>query len=271
MDIELDRIVDTERYPIHPLSSQAAEELVENCRESMRADGLCLLPSFVRHEALSVMRDEAQTAASRAFFCHNTHNAYLRDDDPHFPESHPARRRLHTDVGSIAYDLLPPEGLLTKLYQWDALTAFIGAVQGREQSYRSADPLGALSVNVFEPHGSHAWHFDEATFTTTLMLQTGDEGGHFEYVPNLRTESDDNYEGVGKVLDGDESEVVRAPFEPGTLFVFQGRYSLHRVTALSGQEPRLVAVLCYEPKPGVTNSDEVRPLFWGRTGREVAA
>ena len=82
MDIELDRIVDTERYPIHPLSSQAAEELVENCRESMRADGLCLLPSFVRREALAVMRDEAQTAASRAFFCHNTHNAYLRDDDP---------------------------------------------------------------------------------------------------------------------------------------------------------------------------------------------
>ena len=271
MDIDFNRIVDTERYPIHPLSCGAAKELVERCRESMRAEGLCLLPAFVQPQALEVMRAEAQGASSRAFFCHNTHNAYLRDDDVRFPESHPARRRLHTDVGSIAYDLLPPEGLLTNLYQWDPLTAFIGAVQEREPSYRSADPLGALSINVFEPKGAHAWHFDEATFTTTLMLQPGEAGGHFEYVPNIRTESDDNYEGVRKVLDGDEKEVVRAPFEPGTLFVFQGRYSLHRVTALAGQQSRLVAVLCYEPKPGMTNSDEVRVLFWGRTGREVAA
>jgi hypothetical protein len=270
MDIDFNRIVDTERYPIHPLSSIAAKGLVERCRESMRTRGLCLLPAFVRTQALAVMRDEAQAASSRAFFCHNTHNAYLRNDDPRLPESHPARRRLHTQVGSIAYDLLPPEGLLTRLYQWDPLTAFIGAVQEHKQSYRSADRLGALSINVFEPQGSHAWHFDEATFTTTLMLQPGDEGGYFEYVPNLRTESDDNYDGVRKVLDGDEEGVLRAPFEPGTLFVFQGRYSLHRVTPLAGQQPRLVAVLCYEPKPGVTNSDEVRLLFWGRTGREVA-
>lgn len=271
MNIDFNSIVDTERYPIDPLSSPAAKELVERCRESMRGQGLCLLPGFVRPQALAVMRDEAQAASARAFFCHNTHNAYLRDDDARFQQSHPARRRLHTDVGSIAYDLLPRENLLTKLYGWDPLTAFVGAVQEREQSYRSADPLGALSVNVFEPRGSHAWHFDEATFTTTLMLQSGDKGGHFEYVPNLRTEHDDNYEGVRKVLDGDESEVLRAPFEPGTLFVFQGRYSLHRVTTLAGEHPRLVAVLCYEPKPGVTNSDEVRLLFWGRTGREAVA
>ena len=73
------------------------------------------------------------------------------------------------------------------------------------------------------------------------------------------------------MLDGEVADVIRAPFEPGTLFLFAGRYSLHRVTSLGGKRLRLVAVLCYESEPGITNSDEVRKLFWGRTGREAAA
>jgi hypothetical protein len=41
--------------------------------------------------------------------------------------------------------------------------------------------------------------------------------------------------------------------------------SLHRVTEVRGRRQRLVAVLCFADAPGVTNSDEVRMLFWGRT------
>ena len=264
-------IVNTERYPLHPLSSPQARSLITDCRQAMQQQGLCLLPDFIRPSALEAMRKEAGLSAARAFFCSNTHNAYLRDDDPTLPKDHPARRRMQTDVGSVAYDYLPADGLLSQLYQWDGLTKFIGEVLEHDRSYRSADPLGALSINVFEPGGSHAWHFDESNFTVTLMLQPGEEGGLFEYVPNLRSADDDNYAGVRRVLDGDEGEVVRAPFCPGTLFLFAGRYSLHRVTTLGGRCSRLVAVLCYESQPGVTNSDEVRKLFWGRTGREVAA
>lgn len=273
MDTELaiEEIVNLEDYPLHPLSSECARSLVDRCRESMRGTGLCLLPGFIRPGALEQMVAEATTAYPRTFFCHNTHNAYLREDDPDLPEDHPARRLLRTDVGSIAFDYLPDSGLLSRLYRWDRLTQFIGAVLERAHSYRSADPLGALSINVFEPGGAHAWHFDESEFTVTLMLQPGDNGGLFEYVPSLRDAHDDNYDGVGRVLDGCENQVARAPFHPGTLFLFSGRYSLHRVTRLGGKGARLVAVLCYESSPGITNSDEVRKLFWGRTGREAAA
>ena len=268
---DIARVVNTERYPLHPLSSPESQTFVTHCRQAIRTEGLCLLPEFITPNALAAMRREAEVVSTRAFFCDNTHNAYLRDDDPSLPETHPGRFQMRTEVGSVAYDYLPLEGVLAQLYQWDGLTEFIGAVLERENSYRSADPLGALSINVFAPGGSHAWHFDESMFTVTLMLQPGDEGGYFEYVPNLRTAADDNYTGVGRVLDGDRSEVIRAPFEPGTLFLFAGRYSLHQVTLLHGTCPRLVAVLCYESEPGVTNSDEVRKLFWGRTGREAAA
>ena len=183
---EIAWIVNTERYPLHPLSGPERQTLVAGCQRAMRDNGLCLLPEFIRPEGLEAMRKEALEAAPRAFFCRNHHNAYLRDDDPGLPVDHPGRRRMQTDVGSVAYDHLPPEGLLSSLYRWDGLTDFIGAVLERETSYRSADPLGALSINVFEPGGSHAWHFDESQFSITLMLQPGEEGGYFEYVPNLR-------------------------------------------------------------------------------------
>ncbi len=83
--------------------------------------------------------------------------------------------------------------------------------------------------------------------------------------PDVRSPRDDAYKKVGGILDGDRSTVVRVPFEPGTLFIFSGRNSLHRVTRLEGDRPRLVPVLCYDTKPGSINSDEVRTLFWGRT------
>ena len=52
--------------------------------------------------------------------------------------------------------------------------------------FRLADPLGACSVNIFRPGWCHAWHFDEAKYTTTLCLQQPERGGEFEYSPPLR-------------------------------------------------------------------------------------
>ena len=60
-------------------------------------------------------------------------------------------------------------------------------------------------------------------------------------------------------------------FTPGTLLIFGGQKTIHRVTEVKGTRPRLVPVLCYSVVPDLKNSDEVRKLFWGRTGRETAA
>lgn len=211
------------------------------------------------------MCDSAVDAIDNTFFCHSSHNAYLLPDDENFDPAHPRRRQLRTDVGSIAYDCLDSNNDLVRLYQSDQMTRFIGEILGHASFYPLGDPLGALSINVFEPMGSHAWHFDESVFSVTLMLQAAESGGHFEYVPNLRSESENNYRGVGAVLDGDEADVQTLPLQPGTLSIFAGRYSMHRVTAVEGAAPRLVAVLCYANNPGVTNSPEVRKLFWGRS------
>jgi hypothetical protein len=258
-------LVDLSRYPIGDLTSAAAQRVVLDYRQQLAETGVALLNGFLTPAATAAMAAEARDHAGLAFFCDSTHNVYLEPDDGAFPPDHPRRRRLHTVVGSIAYDLLPKESPLRRLYGWDNLLEFVRQVLGRPALYRLADPLGALSINVFKPGGHHSWHFDETEYTTTIMLQEAEHGGLFEYLPHLRRPDAGEYDAVQRVLDGDEHGVQRLPFTAGSLSIFAGRVSMHRVTEILGDRLRLVAVLAFNGKPGVTNSDEVRRLFWGRT------
>ncbi|MGI9304512.1 MAG: HalD/BesD family halogenase [Gammaproteobacteria bacterium] len=261
-------LVNLARYPIADLDQPAGKQLLAECRQHMAESGACGLPEFVTPQATEIMREEANAVTHRAYFCHSTHNTYLEPDDPSFPADHPRRIRHQTDVGSVAYDHIPADATLRRLYHWDPLRDFIAAVLGYEQLHRFADPLGALSINVFTEGGAHGWHFDESEFTTTLMLQAAERGGHFEYAPHIRDADNENYDAVARVLAGDTSNVKRLSFEPGTLLIFAGRNTIHRLTRVAGKRPRLVPILCYTSEPGMTNSDEVRKLFWGRTGHE---
>lgn len=262
------RMVNLAQYPIDDLARPEAARLVaESCR-SFAKTGLCILPAFIRPEAIRSLVAETSKVTDRAYYCRNTHNAYLEPDNAAYPPEHPRRRRGETFVGSIAYDLFPEHSALRELYGWDPLKDFIAAVLDKPVLYRFADPLGACSVNVFRDGGRHAWHFDEAEFTVTLMLQAPERGGSFEYVPGIRGR-DDEYEIVDRVMDGHRDGVVELPFTPGTLLIFGGRNTLHRVTDVTGDRPRLVPVLCYSVVPNLKNSDAVRKLFWGRTGKEA--
>ena len=151
--------------------------------------------------------------------------------------------------------------------------------------FRLADPLGAVSINIFRPGWHHAWHFDESEFTTTLCLQQSDAGGEFEFTPPLRRSQDDlaapavasaiaSYSPYRPTV-GDSlpppPPVSVAGFEPGTLQIFAGRYSLHHVKRIpdTATRERLVAVLCFASEAGVVNSPEVQRMFWGRSAPPV--
>jgi hypothetical protein len=54
-------------------------------------------------------------------------------------------------------------------------------------------------------------------------------------------------------------------FRPGTLSIFSGSRSLHRVTTVRGNVSRLTAVLTFATHPGFCNSPAVQKLFWGRS------
>ena len=264
-----EEMVDLDRYPIADLASGEGGAFAAKCRQQYETTGLCMLNGFIRPEALARLATEAEGLSDKAYFCKSTHNAYLTEEEG--LESGDVRaRQEETYVGSVAYDLIPEEASLRTLYNWDPLRDFIGAVLGKPKLHRFADIMGACSINVFKDGGEHGWHFDESEFTVTLMLQPPEKGGAFEYVPQIRGLTDE-HERVGRILDGDRDGVVELPFTPGTLLIFGGNQTIHRVARVSGATKRLVPVLCYAEKEGVTNSPEVRKLFWGRTGAEAGA
>lgn len=258
-------IVDLSRYPIADPDSAESAACAAQSRQDFLAAGLCILPNFVKPDALQLLADEGNAVANKAYFCRSTHNAYLTDDDSGLPAGDAARRQESTFVGSVAYDLLGDDSELKRLYLWEPLRRFIGAILGKTAFYRLADPLGACSINVFVDGGEHGWHFDESEFSVTLMLQQPATGGDFEYVTGIRGHADEKQLLEG-ILNGDRSRVVQLPFTPGTLLIFGGRQTIHRVTQVRGSTPRLVPVLCYSDTPDHGNSDTVRKLFWGRTG-----
>lgn len=261
----IEAMINLDRYPILDLSTDAGARFASECRQKYLDTGLCMLPEFILPEALATLAAEANAVTDRAFFCNNTHNAYLTEYDSGLADDDVARVQEQTYVGSVPYDCIDEGSALRRLYQWDPLKDFIGYVLGKETFHRFADPLGALSINVFVDGGAHGWHFDESEFTVTLMLQPPEAGGEFEYLPQIRGLSNEA-DLVAGVLAGNRDGIVQLPFTAGTLLIFGGRQTIHRVTQVKGEKPRLVPVLCYSEQPGMTNSESVRKLFWGRAG-----
>ncbi len=270
MAISAADMVDLERYPIADLDCIEGKALADQCRQRYLDTGLCMLSEFITPDALRILTEEANAISGQAYFCKSTHNAYLTEGDPSLPTEDVAHRQEQTYVGSVPYDQITEESHLRRLYRWNPLKDFIGYVLGKTELYRFADPLGACSINVFVEGGEHGWHFDESEFTVTLMLQPPESGGAFEYVPQIRGVANEK-EIVAEILDGDRSQVVELPFSAGTLLIFGGQQTIHRVTRVCGNRPRLVPVLCYSEQEDLKNSEAVRKLFWGRTGNETEA
>ena len=93
----------------------------------------------------------------------------------------------------------------------------------KPQLYPMADPIAR--INVMASHEGEAlnWHFDRAEFTTTVLLQAPRAGGVSEYRSGLRSDSDPNHEGVGRLLAGEDENVQTVALAPGTLNVFRGK------------------------------------------------
>jgi hypothetical protein len=103
------------------------------------------------------------------------------------------------------------------------------------------------------------WHFDRSEFTITLLLQAPEAGGAFQYRSGLRSESDPNYDGVARFLAGEDDAVETLPLTAGTLTLFKGKDTAHRVTPVAGARDRLVVVFSYYERPDVAFSPEAAP------------
>jgi len=269
MSLAADTLIDLDRYPIQDLNSPQAQAVVARGRADLTGhEGLALFPGFVRAAALKAMVAEAQALVPRAFRRDEWYGIYSYDgeaDDTRLSERHPRRQRFRSRMGAIAYDLLPVDSPTRALYEWPPLTRFIAAVTAEPELYTCADPLASCVITVLAPGDSHAWHYDQNDFVVSLLLQGAERGGLFEYAPNIRSEEDENYAGVERMLDGDPSLRRTGAVTPGCLALFRGRRSLHHVTKVEGSRPRLIALFSYDRKPGMKFTPDVHLRALGRT------
>ncbi len=259
-------IVDLERYPILTPDSPRMVEVLGWAREQMKTTGACEVPGFLTPAGLEAVTTDARALALTGYRSEGYGTAYLEMPGTSLPEDHPRRYFDRAAVGVIAYDMFPPRSPLRRLYEWDPMMEFIAAVLQRGTLYRYADPLGALNLAAMGDGDELQWHFDMTDFVVSLAIQDAEQGGDFLVAPHVRGATDECYDRVKAVLDGSSDRVVRLEMTPGTLLIFEGRYSIHKVSTIHGPTPRLVGLLAYDTKPGTCSSDLLRLARYGRLG-----
>ncbi len=257
-------LLDLDRYPLDRPDSAEYLALVESCQAALEHEGLFSLEGFVRTEPVVRLAEVMQPLLDRVSFTHaRDHNVYFLKEVAGLAPDHPALRTVRTVNHTLCGDHL--EGtIVTQVYEWPPLVAFLARVMGREALYLMDDPLARLNVISYREGETLNWHFDRSHFTTTLLIQQADIGGEFQYRFNLRSDDDPNYAGVARVLLGQDEAVRTLPLAPGTLNVFKGKNTLHRVSPPRGRKDRIIAIFSYYDRPGVTFSREESLAFYGR-------
>ena len=258
-------LVDLERYPVLRPEADAYRRVVARARQQLRESGAAEREGFVSPAGVDALARDANALAVRAHASRGQGTAYLEFPDFSLPADHPRLQFADYAVRAVAYDITPLDSPLRLLYEWDPMKDLIEAVLDRGPIHRYADPFGALNLAVMGEGEQLQWHFDQTDFVVSLAIQSAEAGGDFEVAPRLRSADDEHYDDVAAVLSGDHTRVETLPMRPGTLLVFEGRYSLHRVSPIKGGRWRHVGLLAYDTRPGTMGSDLLRADRYGRT------
>ena len=271
--------VDLGRFPISDPTTPENDALVERTRAKLQTDGCAVLSGFIRSDRMDALVAEADRVSPNGHRSFNRTNAYFTKKPDDLPDDHPLSRFYDRSNAFVPADNFGPDSILRAIYEWQPFAPFIKDVLAEDRFYRYADPLADVIINVVEEGGGFPWHFDTNNYTVTLAIQNGEEGGDFEYCPGLRTSSDENYDGVRAVLDGDTSKIKTLRLQPGDLQIFKGRYSLHRVKPVKGSRKRYVGIFSFVEREGMVGSPErtrqlygrVLPIHLERAGRRADA
>ena len=256
-------VIDLERYPLDLPGTSAWSSMVADCKAKLAEHGLFNLPGFLRDDVLTRAVDELKPILAKDAFDHSRrHNIYFETSVDGVNAAHPALREFETSNRTVCADQMG-KSVVIRLYEWKLFATFLAAVLDTSELFTMADPLARVNVMGYSEGQALNWHFDRSEFTTTLLLQAPAEGGEFEYVKDLRSDADPNYAGVADLLDGRRTP-ARVRLEPGTLNVFKGKNTAHRVTAVRGELDRIIAVFSYFERPGIVFSERDRVGFYGR-------
>ena len=260
----LAEIIDLARYPIDTLDAPPGRALVERVRADLRAQGAATSRASCAARR-SRWRSRARAPSTTA------PTAPSRRTTSSSPDSRPTSSRRTILAGhACARPSRARRSTTSRRLDRPRAVRVPGAARLRGRGARDRPDLplrrsaGRAQLHVLPPGDELGWHFDNAHFIVTLLLQAAEAGGVFEFAPMLRSEDDRNDAGVRALLAGDRSRVRTMSGEPGTLALFRGHWSPHRVTPVEGDRMRMNAVLSFARRPG--SASAARP-----TGCSTAA
>ena len=256
-------LFDTGRYCLHDRMSTAYRDLVAHAREELRDDNCVVLPDFVRTSVLQAMQAESAAKSDTATYTEKWLNPYFSEPPDDVPENHPLKRMALRCHGMVRADRFAHDGTIRALFNNADLCRFVADCLDHETLHAYRDPYGCVNINVQKPGREFSWHFDHNEFTVSMLLREPEGGGIFEYVPDIRTREDENFEAVRAVLDGERESVRTLALKPGDLQLFRGGYTLHRVTAPTGNRDRHSLLLSYVTDPDHIATPEYAERLWG--------
>ena len=274
---ELHEIVNLEQYRLH--KHEAFASLVQASRKELCENSVVTLPNFLTQSALHSLVQETQRVQHKAFYRdeNSSHNIYLTQTDESKPLTHIYNRQVITSKGCVTNDQLPADSLLETLYHNQRFKQFLEQVLQMKKvyPYSPRDRLSSITVHYNSEGEELGWHFDNSAFAITLLLQKPQDGGVFEYAPHIRNKDADTddqevtmgFKTVEGVVDG-RIRPKQLELDAGTLVLFHGRNSLHRVTKVVGKTTRILVVLAYNEKEDMELPDDAKLIFFGRTGKE---
>ena len=157
---------------------------------------------------------------------------------------------------AVAGDQIPLRALIRKVYDSPLVMRFLAGASGREAMYQMDDEFQNINIMYMYDGCSRAWHYDGTDTVITLLLQKPDEGGEYEFAPFIRGKhrGEENFEEVARLFDGSYHNNIVKDAEAGTLNLFNGVRSLHRVRTVYGPKKRIISILSYHTEPNLRGS-----------------
>ena len=237
---DITSIIDLNKHPIND------DNYIKYCNASIKKNSLLVLESFLSHQSLELILNEAKKLEDKAFYCKQKHTVLLNKKSDNLDKKDPLNQLMTSDKGCVPHDMINQDSDLNTLYNSNIFKNFIKNVLNLEYIFPYVDNLSSINLNYYQEGQQLGWHFDNASFAITLMIQSSPLGGEFEYITEGR-DSNNNYinkELISKIINGNYIP-NKLDVNNGTLILFYGRNYLHRVTPVKSKIPRILITLNY--------------------------
>ncbi len=255
----IDTIIDYKKHPINDF------KYIQKCNSLIKQNSLLVLENFLSKNSLLKILNEAKKLESKAYYCQQQHTILLSKQSKDIDKNDLLNRLMISDKGCVPHDLISKNSDLNILYKSDIFKSFIKKVLNLNNIFPYVDNLSSINLNYYQKGQQLGWHFDNASFAITLMVQSSTFGGEFQYITEGR-DSNDNYinkELLTNIIDG-KDKPKELDVNDGTLILFYGRNYMHRVTPVKSQTPRILITLNYNEENNIELSENARLTFFGR-------